>query len=359
MKDMKQKGSFGLYNLSRYRNEIYGVSILWIVLYHAFMIGYEWPVYLAFLKCGLAGCDVFLFLSGISLYFSYLKYESKFRFYVKRMLRIYIPLFTIFLPYLVYALRFQDISTSKYIVAICARISGILFWINGNQQIWFISLIIVLYLSYPLIMQFISGGKDDKGYFVRTMILCISELALMLLVMKLFPSYYEDAQIALVRLPVFTVGCYMGPYVFNHFHIPGKVLYLCLVVSIVAFVVFGIYWLGYYTAGQVVQLFFGGISITLCMAKLFDLLSGTRLCFINKAMRCLGGTTLEMYIIHIAAILLYRDGRLFRYNEGRLLPYLLLMCICFVLSIFFSRIDQNILNLITRKGKKKNERNME
>ena len=354
----KREG-FDLYDLSRYRNEIYGTSILWIVLYHAYMIKYEWPVSLAFLKCGLAGCDVFLLLSGISLYFSYLKYENTFQFYVKRLLRVYIPLFTIFLPYLLYAQSLLDISTTKYIVSICARVSGILFWIDGYQQTWFIALIIVLYLLYPLIMKFISGGKSSKEQFIRTVILCVLETAFMILILKLFPSYYQNTQIALGRVQIFTFGCFMGPFVYRHVRIPGKVLYLSLVVSIVAFVVFGIHWLGYYTAGQFIQLFFGGISITLCLAKLFDLLSSTKLCFINKAMRCLGGATLEMYIIHIAAILLYREGRLFRYNEGKLLPYLFLMCICFAMSILFSRIDQSILNFITRKGMKNNERNME
>lgn len=361
MRDNKQtimqdkKGNFDLYNLSRYRNEIYGASILWIVLYHAFMINYEWPIYLVFLKCGIASCDVFLFLSGISLYFSYLKYESTFQFYVKRMLRIYIPLFTIFLPYLSYDFHSLDISISKYIVAICARVSGFLFWIDGYHQIWFISLIIVLYLFYPLIIKFISGGKDNEGRFIRTMILCTLELALMLLIRKLFPSYYENVQIALVRLPIFTVGCYMGPYVYNHILIPGKALYMCLMVSIVAFVVFGIHWLGYYTAGQITQLFFGGIAITFCLAKLFDLLNNTKLCFFNKAMRCLGGATLEMYIIHIAVILLYRDGRLFSYAEGNWMYYLILMCICFIIAILFNRIDQGILSYINSRWIKKHE----
>lgn len=351
--------SFDLYGLSRYRGEIYGISILWIVLYHAFMIKYEWPAYLAFLKCGLAGCDVFLFLSGISLYFSYIKYENLTKFYVRRFLRIYIPLLTVYLPCLIIRLHFEDLSRIRLLAVICVRLTGMLFWINGNEQIWFISLIIVLYLLYPFIMNFISRGKSGKEQFIRTVILCVIETALMLLIMKLFPSYYQNTRIALGRVQIFTFGCFMGPYIYRHAHIPGKILYLCLAISIVAFVVFGIHWLGYYRAGQFTQLFFGGIAITICLAKLFDILSGTKLCFINKAMQFLGGTTLEMYIIHVTAILLYRDGRLFRYNEGRLVPYLFLMCICFALSIPFGRIDQSILNFITRKGMKKNERNME
>ena len=353
---LEKKGSFDLYNLSRYRNEIYGASILWIVLYHAFMINYEWPIYLVFLKCGIAGCDVFLLMSGISLYFSYLKYESTFQFYVKRMLRIYIPLFTIFLPYLVFWLGLLDISLTKYIVAICARVSGVLFWIDGYQQTWFIALIIVLYLLYPPIMRFIFEGKSSKEQFIRTVILCALETAFMLLIMKLFPSYYQSTRIALGRVQIFTFGCFMGPYVYRHVHITGKVLYLCMAVSIIVFVVFGMHWLEYYTAGHFVQLFFGGVAITFCLAKLFDLLSGTKLCFINKAMRCLGGATLEMYIIHIAVIILYRDSGFFRYDEGNLMYYLILMCVCFLIAILFSRIDQGILNYIYCKWKTNHER---
>lgn len=63
--------------ISKYRNEIYGFSIIWIVLFHGaainnvdYSFGFSvlYPLQ-AFLSIGNVGVDIFLFLSGVCLYF--------------------------------------------------------------------------------------------------------------------------------------------------------------------------------------------------------------------------------------------------------------------------------------------------
>lgn len=63
--------------ISKFRNEIYGFSIIWIVLFHgaainkvdySFGCSVLYPLQ-AFLSIGNVGVDIFLFLSGVSLLF--------------------------------------------------------------------------------------------------------------------------------------------------------------------------------------------------------------------------------------------------------------------------------------------------
>ena len=109
-----QKGKLRLEAISEYRSEIYGISIFWISLFHMsehtkFEIFDGIPVlhYLQeVVKRGNMGVDVFLFISGICLYFSFVKNQDILAFMKKRVSRIMYPLlFTsvpLWLAYLVF-----------------------------------------------------------------------------------------------------------------------------------------------------------------------------------------------------------------------------------------------------------------
>ncbi|BCZ26302.1 hypothetical protein EUBC25_03890 [Claveliimonas bilis] len=58
-------------DLSKYRNQLYGLSILWIMIFHVYetfqnQLSFNWISSVIFLN-GYIGVDVFLFLSGISM----------------------------------------------------------------------------------------------------------------------------------------------------------------------------------------------------------------------------------------------------------------------------------------------------
>ena len=109
-----QKGKLRLEAISEYRSEIYGISIFWILLFHMrehtkFEIFDGIPVlhYLQeVVKRGNMGVDVFLFISGICLYFSFVKNQDILAFMKKRISRIMYPLLftsvSLWLAYLVF-----------------------------------------------------------------------------------------------------------------------------------------------------------------------------------------------------------------------------------------------------------------
>lgn len=84
--------------LSKYRNELYGFSILWIILFHGLNVKNsslckELEVLSGFIKHGNCGVEIFLFLSGMCLYYSFKNNEKVVQFYIKRLKRILIPFF--------------------------------------------------------------------------------------------------------------------------------------------------------------------------------------------------------------------------------------------------------------------------
>ena len=74
-------------DLSRYRGELMGAAMLFIVLFHVDLPRYD--LYYGLRRCGNVGVDMFLFLSGIGLWYSWSKNTSLRQFFLNRYIRIY------------------------------------------------------------------------------------------------------------------------------------------------------------------------------------------------------------------------------------------------------------------------------
>ena len=76
-----------LVNISRYRGELMGAAMLFIMLFHVSLPRND--LFFGLRRMGNIGVDMFLFLSGIGLWFSWMKKPSARHFFTKRYLRIY------------------------------------------------------------------------------------------------------------------------------------------------------------------------------------------------------------------------------------------------------------------------------
>lgn len=122
---MLQKGyrfimSWGL--LSKYRNQIYGVAAIWIILYHGIILKkcalHEKIDFISpLLERGNCGVEVFLFLSGIGLYVS-MKHRTVLDFYKQRLYRLMIPFLLIDGVYWVYQCLINKIDFTQLILNI-------------------------------------------------------------------------------------------------------------------------------------------------------------------------------------------------------------------------------------------------
>ncbi|WP_455163594.1 acyltransferase family protein, partial [Slackia exigua] len=106
---------FRLDIVSTYRAPLYGFAILWIVIYHAtidnvdFSFGIEQLLWFkGIMELGNAGVDIFLFLSGVCLFFSYAKKPTLHDFMKKRAVRLIVPLVVIDYGYWIIRCLVQD-----------------------------------------------------------------------------------------------------------------------------------------------------------------------------------------------------------------------------------------------------------
>ena len=163
MKKIKMKYSWG--DLSKYRNELFGLSIIQILIFHYFenyfnlgdnnhiitIIGKTYNYTL-----GDVGVEIFLFLSGMGLYFSLTRNDSINEFYIRRFKRI-LPTFLIVSVVYYFWLNFVYKDTG--IFGFLQSELFLNFFKDHDTTYWFILLILLMYLIFPYLYNFLMPSK--------------------------------------------------------------------------------------------------------------------------------------------------------------------------------------------------------
>ena len=297
--------SFSL--ISKYRPEIYGIAALWIVFLHEIAFkGMGEGISNIFLRLliqllreGDVGVDVFIFLSGVSLYFALEKKPTMGHFLLRRFDRVLIAVFIIYgTRWIIQAVYYQQ---DWHLVAM--EFSLTQFWIIGrNDGTWYVSLLLPLYVLYPSIHG-ILFAKDRHSWLASwTVVLIGLSVLLYSLVQYANPDYFSNVEGAFRRIPTFLLGCAFGRVVYEHRH-GSPLLWGISILSCVAYFYFKhsaalqsyAFWkLVYVPAG----LGFSYVFAFIC--HLFDISDVTLLHQFNRFFRFLGRFSLELYLIHLA-----------------------------------------------------------
>ena len=147
-----------LANISRYRGELMGAAILFVILFHVGLPRED--TFFGLKRMGNIGVDFFLFLSGMGLWFAWTKNPSLRQFYLRRFLRIYPTWFLIaclyYIPdYLKLELtghRGQSTNIIDFIGDITINWD---FWLHDELTFWYIPAIMFFYLVSPFYMRLI------------------------------------------------------------------------------------------------------------------------------------------------------------------------------------------------------------
>ena len=169
------------------RSFLMGVAMSLVIVYHFFCWVYN-PI--GPFNIGYVGVDIFLFLSGLGLTYSY-ENNSIIQFYKNRIKRIYpIYLVSIIVTYIVYKLNWNAFD-------LIANISTLGIYIKGgvNRYDWYLESLFSLYFLFPLFYYY---GKIRLGGLV-ILLLAIS----FLLFQYNVPWWYDCI---LGRLPIFLYG---------------------------------------------------------------------------------------------------------------------------------------------------------
>lgn len=334
--------------ISKNRNLLFGIAIIWIMLLHT--LNYpsikNWEgfkevrllsTFYNFVKSGGAGVDIFLFLSGIGLYYSFSKCPNIRKFYVKRLKRVLIP-------YLIIGVGFwilRDIVYAQNPNGVWEDIFWITFYKDGKSTYWYILFILIMYLLYPLFYYLLESRYRNVNFIV---LLCLA----FGIIYQMYTQNYEiytNIEKALSRVPIFIVGCYWGKIVKSEKPIHNFWIVYALIVPFLGGVFQLISKQGGLPWKVSNRIWYGmsAISISIFWAILFSI---TTIGIIGKLLNLAGTISLELYLIHIALKSLLKiwcpQYREWEIGQNYFMYFCVVILLSFALGIGFHIISEVI-----------------
>lgn len=223
MKRPRKIDGFSWRDVMNCRNELFGISILWIIAFHIYCrtgivginadgFGKYLSILLSMILCrGNIGVDIFLFLSAIGLSKS-IQNNNTVTFYNHRFHRVGVPYLLLAIPLFIW----MDVLLLKDgLLQLFLNITTINYWITGGHPSWYIAFIIIIYLLFPFLYRW-----DQKTSHVSTVVIIIVSVVSEYIMSKTGFFLYNTSERALSRVPVFMIGLLCGPFVLSGRRIP-------------------------------------------------------------------------------------------------------------------------------------------
>ena len=317
--------------ISKYRTQLMGIAIIWIMLFHSHI--HPTNIILSTIKSmGYGGVDIFMFLSGFGIYYSlFIKKETLKVFYKKRALRVlpyYIPI-VLLISIFYYVHDVWDIKQCFY------NVTTLGFWFGlGHFKIfdWYVPSLLMLYLFSPLLAKLF---RINKNVVTVSLIVFYYLLSFLLLETKL--SYLV---IFTTRIPLYIAGFWFADYITNHKDAKlSPVGVLIVIISLIigfSLLVYTLYTPDLWMQNDMTRFPFAIITFPFCMiyAYLFSLAKNYK----YPILTFFGTYTLVLFIFH------ERVMWIFKYYKITHNDYLI-----FAITIILAVSWQNLVNLIVKK----------
>lgn len=182
--------------ISEYRKWLMAIAITCVVIYHykCWVNGFPWYIGVI-LKYGFIGVDIFFFLSGFGLTYSFKK-NNIFKFYTNRLKKI-LPSYILYGFIFILHLYFTK-HESYNIFQILYKLFCLEYILENKGIDWFINAILIMYLLFPVAV-FIT--KKLNIFLITT---CVPLIYLITLHTNLHWTHLALIQ----RVPMFLFGIY-------------------------------------------------------------------------------------------------------------------------------------------------------
>ncbi len=292
MSTVFQKFKFTLNDIPTYRSELMGWSILWIMALHFRFITIKPLGFIA--QYGFSGVEIFMFVSGLGLYYSLQKRPSLPTFYRKRLFRIF-P--TYYLVGVIASLVLFGDNLQTYLF----RYSTIGFWTGGPYFEWYIPSIVACYLAAPFLKKLL-----DSRWSFSLGILVICMLASSY-VMVWHPVFDRSHFFCYYRIPAFVTGMACAKWLLEGKSQTPSIKYGYWGVAIAGMIVFAfcfpfhyvVYEFKYYSLFFLMPIF---IAFFCTVGKVSKAL--------NVVFRSMGNASLEIYLIQCLFFTAINNGQL-------------------------------------------------
>lgn len=314
-------------NISRFRAEQMGAAMLFVILFHVALDRGD-PFY-GLRRCGNVGVDIFLFLSGVGLWFSWVKTPDVLRFYRRRLLRIvptWIVVATVFyMPDYLGARRF-----SRSLVDLIGDITlNWDFWLHDELTFWYVPAIMALYLVAPWYMRLVQSRPVYRWLPLLMVIWCV-------MVQWVLPIHHAVGHIEIFwsRVPIFFIGINFGEMVRTRRQLSSDAVWLLLVTFLMTFGT--CLYLEQVRHGQfplfVERMLY--IPFTVCTVLVMNRIFRRMPQWVNSSFRFVGALSLEAYLIHIHFVLVYVQP----YHLGYWLTFLVTVAITLPIAWLLQRL---------------------
>jgi peptidoglycan/LPS O-acetylase OafA/YrhL len=311
-----------LADLSRYRGQLMGAAIVFIILFHVPLARTD--AFFGLRRCGNIGVDMFLFLSGIGLWYAWVKQPSVRHFYRRRLLRLFPAWLVVSSAY--YLQRF-DFETGDYLDLLLDITVNWGFWLHDELTFWYVPAIMMLYLWAPLYMKLIARHPVFRWLPVLMVCWCV-------VVQWVTPVHQAVGHIEIFwsRVPIFFLGINCGELVRQDHRIEpaGRwLVWLTLLMTASACI-----WLEQMRHGRFPLFVERMVYIPLTVSLLLLLCDFFRIApaWCSRICIFLGGLSLEIYLIHNHFVMCYLTPHHLGYWPTALLTTLLTLPLAWLLS---------------------------
>lgn len=315
-----------LHDLSRFRGVLMGIAMLVVMMFHVGFSRHD-TFWFCVNRCGNVGVDMFLFLSGIGLWYAWTKAPSLGGewarlplFYHRRFQRIY-PAWLL-LSSLYYIPLYLEGKFSLW-QTIGNILIGWRLWSGFVDEFWFIPMILVFYLVAPFYMMLIRRQRVWSWLPVVAMVFCV---------LLQYWAPLHDAlghlEILFSRVPVFLLGINAGQWVKEERQLPADAFWLLLLTFVLSLGVCVNFEDG--LRGRFPLFLERMVYIPLSISAMLLLCKALSHVpqWLTGALAFVGTVSLELYLVHVNFVLKY----LRPYNLGYWLTLLLMTAIALLLA---------------------------
>ena len=296
-----------LVNISRFRGEQMGMAMLFVILFHVFLPRTD--DFYGLRRMGNVGVDMFFFLSGIGLWYSWMKsyvesglaekasgkvfFASWMAFYWRRLKRIY-PTWLI-IACLYYIPRFDGVHWIDLLGDILINWD---FWLHDEGNFWYIPATMMLYIFAPPYMELIRRHPIYHWLVLVMVMWCI-------LVQWVVPIHHAVGHIEIFwsRVPIFFLGINMGDMVRRRETLDGQCIWMIWIMFAMSLATS--IWLEQNIHGHfplfIERMLY--IPLTVTTILLFNRVFRRTPIWLNKFVAWFGALSLEAYLIHVEFVL--------------------------------------------------------
>lgn len=308
---MKSKEIYTL--LSKYRLQLFAIACIWILFRHTFFYNqYSYGYFDCLTTIGDCGVDIFLFLSGFGLYYSFCNTPNIRDYYYKRFKRI--------LPTVIFLLStfaILDIIGGEKITKL---ISPTYWFFSIYSKYWYIGAILLFYIISPLI---INAVKINSFTIVISSYL-FSIISILIIKISQIDILYQLV-VYFARIPIFIIGI-----LFAHEQKWLEKRWLFLITFILSIPLL------FLLPKDFQRVFYSlfVLTIVLYLPIVIDKLPN----YINRILYCLGLCSLEFYLIHIYLFSNNALEKINQYIDSQFLTSIASLLLCFFLSFYVNKL---------------------